>query len=77
MRPASSLLDLAVSQEVKTYSKLIAVLLAVVRAPMNKWDVADRAMDSTARTIRLVAILVASTLQTAVIAALTYFLTHR
>jgi hypothetical protein len=72
--------DLGVVAGVEERGKLLtvlAVLFAVVRAPLGKWDVFNRAMDDTGRAIRLVAILVASALPPAAIAALTYFLVRR
>ena len=49
-------------------------LLAVV---FGKWDVFDRAMDDTRRTIRLAVLLLAAAAQPAAVAALVYFLGRR
>jgi hypothetical protein len=56
---------------------LPAVLFAAVRARLGKWDVIHHAIDDTARTVRLVAILVAVALNTAGLAVLTWFLARR
>jgi hypothetical protein len=73
----SSLRDLAVLDGVKTHSKLIAVVFAVVRTPMGKWDVIGSAMRNTGDTVRLVAILVARALPSAALMAMAYLLAHR
>jgi len=67
--------DLGVVKGVK--DRILAAVLAAVRARPGKWDVFDRAMDDTGRTIRLAVILAASALPTGTLAALMYVLVRR
>ena len=76
MQSPPSVRDLGV---VKGVEKRIlpAILLAVVRARLGKWDVFDRAMDDTGRAIRLAVILAAAALRQAALAFLVYVLVRR
>ena len=56
---------------------LPAVLFAVARARLGKWDVFGHAMESTGHTIRLAVILAASALPPAALAVLAYVLARR
>lgn len=61
----------------KNNANLIAALLELMRSRISKWDVADHALDSTGRTVRLIAILVAMTLPPATWALLAELLSRR
>lgn len=57
--------------------RLVAFLVAVVRSGLGRWDVIDRAMDDTGRTVRLIVILTALALQSAFLTVLVYVLARR
>lgn len=55
---------------------ILAVLLAALRARTGRWDVIAGAIDDTARTVRLVAIILARSAPPAAMTALAWFLAH-
>ena len=58
-------------------NELLAALLELLRGRTGKWDVADHALDSTAKAIRFAVILVAMALPPGAWALLAELLSHR